>query len=153
MSSLPSSCSPNGYWTFLCPSTPGCWVPRPARSRFHWGKCAVCFGRHSLRRRQCVSRSSRKAADRMQEGPQNNTTLSAGQMTLKALVPMAYVKSVRHSIEFYVKLGFTVGNTHAPEGGVEPVWAWLTAGGAQLMLAQATEPVDPGKQAVLFYVC
>ncbi len=88
----------------------------------------------------------------MQEGPQNNTTLSAGQMTLKALVPMAYVKSVRHSIEFYVKLGFTVGNTHAPEGGVEPVWAWLTAGGAQLMLAQATEPVDPGKQAVLFYV-
>jgi len=73
-------------------------------------------------------------------------------MTLKSLVPMAHVRSVRRSVEFYRKLGFVEGNTHSPEGGSEPVWAWLTSGGAQLMLAQADEPVDPEKQAVLFYV-
>jgi uncharacterized glyoxalase superfamily protein PhnB len=65
---------------------------------------------------------------------------------------MAHVRSVRHSVEFYRKLGFVEGNTHTPESGNEPVWAWLTSGGAQLMLAQAVEPVDPEKQAVLFYV-
>lgn len=73
-------------------------------------------------------------------------------MKLSSLVPMAYVRSVRRSIEFYRKLGFEEGNTHTPEGGVEPVWAWLRSGGAHLMLAQATEPVDPAQQAVLFYV-
>jgi hypothetical protein len=72
-------------------------------------------------------------------------------MTLKSLVPMAYVRSVRRSIESYAKLGFEAGNSHMPEGGGEPVWAWLKAG-AHLMLAQASEPVDPEKQAVLFYV-
>jgi catechol 2,3-dioxygenase-like lactoylglutathione lyase family enzyme len=65
---------------------------------------------------------------------------------------MAHVRSVRRSIEFYRKLGFVEGNTHTPEGGVEPVWAWLKSDGAQLMLAQASEPIDPEKQAVLFYL-
>jgi uncharacterized glyoxalase superfamily protein PhnB len=73
-------------------------------------------------------------------------------MTLKALVPMAHVRSVPRSIVFYRKLGFVEGNTHTPEADREPVWAWLTSGGAQIMLALATEPVDPEKQAVLFYV-
>lgn len=73
-------------------------------------------------------------------------------MTLSSLVPMAHVRSVRRSIEFYQKLGFVEGNTHTPEGGVEPVWAWLRSGGAHLMLAEADEPIDSEKQAVLFYV-
>lgn len=73
-------------------------------------------------------------------------------MELNSLVPMAHVRSVSRSIEFYRKLGFVEGNTHTPEGGVEPVWAWLRSGGAHLMLAQASEPVEPEKQAVLFYV-
>ena len=73
-------------------------------------------------------------------------------MTPKALVPMAHVRNVRRALEFYRKLGFEEGNTHTPEGGSEPVWAWLRSGGAQVMLAAATEPVDTGKQAVLFYV-
>jgi len=34
------------------------------------------------------------------------------------------------------------GNTHRPEGGLEPVWAWLKSGGAHPMLAQASEAVD-----------
>jgi hypothetical protein len=73
-------------------------------------------------------------------------------MELKSLVPLAHVSSVTRSVEFYQKLGFGVGNTHTPEGGVEPVWAWLTCGGAQVMLAQASEPVDPERQGVLFYL-
>ncbi len=79
-------------------------------------------------------------------------SLVAEQGELTSLVPLAHVQSVTRSVEFYRKLGLGVGNTHTPEGCVEPVWAWLTSGGAQLMLAQAGEPVDPEKQAVLFYV-
>jgi hypothetical protein len=65
---------------------------------------------------------------------------------------MAFVHSVPGSIEFYQKLGFEVGHTHVPEDHVEPVWAWMRSENAQLMLSQATEPVDPGSQAVLFYL-
>jgi glyoxalase/bleomycin resistance protein/dioxygenase superfamily protein len=73
-------------------------------------------------------------------------------MSVSSLVPMAFVKSVTRSIEFYKKLGFTEGNTHTPEGGREPVWVWLKSGGAHLMLAQATAPIDPEEQAILFYL-
>jgi hypothetical protein len=74
-------------------------------------------------------------------------------MSLRSLVPMAFVKSVPASLEFYAKLGFALGNTHTPEGTTEPSWAWIrTDGGAQLMLAQASDPIDPGQQAILFYV-
>jgi catechol 2,3-dioxygenase-like lactoylglutathione lyase family enzyme len=73
-------------------------------------------------------------------------------MAIQSLVPMAFVESVPRSIEFYRKLGFREAGTHTPEGGKEPVWAWLTSEGAQLMLAKASEPVDPEKQAVLFYL-
>ena len=65
---------------------------------------------------------------------------------------MVHVRSVRRSVEFYRKLGFVEGNTHTPEGGADPVWAWLESGGAHMMLAQAGDPVDPTQQAVLFYV-
>ena len=70
----------------------------------------------------------------------------------RSLVPLAYVQSVPRSIAFYAKLGFETGNTHVPEGGTEPVWAWLRSAGAQLMLARASDPVDPAAQAVLFYL-
>ena len=73
-------------------------------------------------------------------------------MKLHSLVPMAYVRNVTASIAFYRKLGFEVGNTHTPEGGAEPVWAWIRSGGAHLMLAQASHPVVAEEQAVLFYV-
>jgi len=43
-------------------------------------------------------------------------------MNLSSLVPLAFVKSVPVSIEFYKKLGFVVGNTHTPEGEAEPSW-------------------------------
>jgi hypothetical protein len=69
-----------------------------------------------------------------------------------ALVPMAFVRSVRDSMAFYGKLGFDVVNTHSPEGETEIVWAFLRSGIAQLMLARASDPVDPKAHAVLFYV-
>lgn len=73
-------------------------------------------------------------------------------MTIESLVPMAHVRSIRRSVEFYRKLGFAEANTHTPDGGSEPVWAWLTCGRAQLMLARAAEPVEPDRHAVLFYL-
>ena len=73
-------------------------------------------------------------------------------MSVRALVPMAFVASVARSIAFYQKLGFELGNTHRPEREPEPVWAWMKSDLAQLMLAKASHPVDPEMQAVLFYL-
>jgi hypothetical protein len=73
-------------------------------------------------------------------------------MPLHTLVPMIHVRSVRLSTEFYQKLGFVERNTHTPPERVHPVWAWLASGDAHLMLAEADEPVDATKQAVLFYL-
>jgi catechol 2,3-dioxygenase-like lactoylglutathione lyase family enzyme len=72
--------------------------------------------------------------------------------TTRAIVPMAFVASVTRSIEFYRNLGFSVGNSFGPEGAEEPTWAWLECGRAHLMVAKASEPVDPKQQAVLFYL-
>ena len=73
-------------------------------------------------------------------------------MSVSSLVPMAFVKNVTRSIEFYKKLGFVVGNTNTAEGASEPHWVWLQSAGAHLMLANATAPLDPEEQAVLFYL-
>jgi hypothetical protein len=69
---------------------------------------------------------------------------------VKNLVAMAHVDDVAHSIRYYTTLGFTVENSVEREGQLN--WAWLTSERAQLMLARASEPVDPGQQAVLFYL-
>ena len=71
---------------------------------------------------------------------------------LKALVPMAHVASVPRSIAFYAKLGFTTDNTFTPPGRQEPVWAWLKAGGANLMVTLADGPIDDSQQGILFYM-
>jgi hypothetical protein len=73
-------------------------------------------------------------------------------MTVRSLVPMAHVQSVTRSIEFYAMLGFSVRNHVTPDGAEEPVWAWITSGEGQLMLARADGPVDASEQAVLFYL-
>jgi catechol 2,3-dioxygenase-like lactoylglutathione lyase family enzyme len=71
---------------------------------------------------------------------------------IRSLVPMAHVRNVEQSIEFYRKLGFEVGGDFVPQGRDTPSWAWLESGGANLMLALADEPVVPDQQAVLFYL-
>ena len=73
-------------------------------------------------------------------------------MKTRQLVPMAFVADVERSIEFYAKLGFEVGNTFTPEDATKTSWAWLVSGGAQLMLAEASQPVIAEQQRVLFYV-
>ena len=70
----------------------------------------------------------------------------------KQLVALAYVADLRRSIAFYEQLGFETGNTHADPGSGELVWAALERGNAALMLGKATAPIDPGQQAVLFYL-
>src|SRR5438874_2438684 len=71
---------------------------------------------------------------------------------IRALVPLAHVRSVPESIAFYAKIGFTIGNAFTPPDAGEPVWVWLQCGDAQLMLAKAGEPVIAEQQAVLFYL-
>lgn len=70
----------------------------------------------------------------------------------RSLVAMAHVASVRRSIEWYANLGFAVRGEFTPQGGSEPSWVSLESGNAQLMLSQASDPVLPEQQAVLFYL-
>ena len=71
---------------------------------------------------------------------------------IRSLVAFAHVRSVPASISFYEKLGFAVGNIFIPPGASEPTWGWIQSGNAQLMLANAGEPVVASQQAVLFYL-
>jgi hypothetical protein len=73
-------------------------------------------------------------------------------ITTKSLVPLAHVNRLSASIEFYARLGFSIGNTFVPPDATEPTWASLVSGEASLMLAQAEEPVIASQQAVIFYV-
>lgn len=70
----------------------------------------------------------------------------------QALVPLLPVRDVPRSIEFYRKLGFSVANTHTPDGETEPVWAELRAGGAALMISRAEEPIGAASEPILFYL-
>ena len=72
-------------------------------------------------------------------------------MKHKGLVPYAHVANVNRSVEFYGKLGFEIANSH-PRESPTPIWVWLNAGGANLMLSEASEPVIASQQAVFFYL-
>ena len=66
------------------------------------------------------------------------------------LVPFTHVADVDRSVAFYERLGFEMRHEHVPED--HRVWAFLERGDARLMVAEADEAVDPGAQAVLFYL-
>ena len=72
-------------------------------------------------------------------------------MTHKGLVPYAHAADVNRSVEFYKKLGFEIANAH-PSNSAKPIWVWLNAGGANLMVAHAGEPVIASQQAIFFYL-
>ena len=66
------------------------------------------------------------------------------------LVPFVHVADVARSAGFYRLLGFEARMTYAPSVRLE--WASLEHEEARLMLARADEPIDPRRQAVLFYL-
>lgn len=70
----------------------------------------------------------------------------------RSLVAFAHVADVERSIGFYADLGFKVANTVVPAGWSGPVWAWLQSEKADLMVGLASEPIDPARQAILFYL-
>ena len=71
---------------------------------------------------------------------------------IRSLIPMAFVRSVPRSIEFYRLLGFRVEGEFTQDGATELTWASLVSDRAEIMLARASDPVVASQQAVLFYV-
>src|SRR5689334_19902700 len=69
---------------------------------------------------------------------------------VEGFVPFVHVRDVRRSAAFYEHFGFEVHNVFEVEG--RRVWCWLERNQARLMLAEADAPVEPGAQAVLFYL-
>jgi len=74
----------------------------------------------------------------------------AGPSPVTGLVPFALVADVERSVAFYRLLGFEVNDTFEPDDTLQ--WAWLESERAALMLARAHEPIEPRRQAVLFYL-
>lgn len=70
----------------------------------------------------------------------------------RSLVAFAHVADVERSIRFYADLGFEVANSVPSEDGSVRGWAWLQSGKASLMVGTAGEPIDPERQAILFYL-
>jgi len=66
------------------------------------------------------------------------------------LVPLTHVADVDRSVAFYERLGFEMRHEYAPED--RRLWAFLERGDARLMVAEGDEAVDPGAQAVLFFL-
>lgn len=65
---------------------------------------------------------------------------------------MLPVTNVPRAIAFYESLGFTVGNSHTPEGAGEPFWAWLYNGRAHLMVNQADGPIQATHHSASIWV-
>jgi hypothetical protein len=95
---------------------------------------------------------SRRPADVLDLRPSWAPARGPVPAEIRSLVPMAHVKSVADSIDFYRKLGFVVRNTVTPPGSDLINWAWLDSGSAHLMLARASAPVLREEQAILFYL-
>ena len=72
--------------------------------------------------------------------------------TFKISIPYIPVQDVQASIIFYQKLGFEIFNTFIPPGAQKPSWAFLKSGGACLMVALASGPIDPEQQAAMVYL-
>lgn len=74
----------------------------------------------------------------------------APPVPVRDLVPYAHVRDITESIDFYSLLGFEVVSAVGGKGE-RHWWAYLQSDRARLMLAAATEPIDPAQQAILFY--
>lgn len=72
-------------------------------------------------------------------------------MEHRALVPYARVKDIQQSVAFYERLGFTIANQH-PEDASTPIWVWLNAGKANLMLHHTDESIVASEQRIFLYL-
>lgn len=66
-------------------------------------------------------------------------------------VAMVHVADVDRSVEFYALLGFACDSRFSTESGAT-YFAAVSSGAARLFFVQASGPVDPAQQAVLFYM-
>jgi len=69
--------------------------------------------------------------------------------TVNNLVAYAFAADLDRTAAFYAHLGFAVVSTF-PEKA-PPTWMEVRSGKARLFFEQASEPIDDGKQGVLFY--
>jgi predicted enzyme related to lactoylglutathione lyase len=76
--------------------------------------------------------------------------MGSGAAYVEGFVPFVHVRDVPRSAAFYAHFGFEVRHVHEVRG--RRVWCWLERHQARLMLAEASEPVDPGVQGVLFFL-
>jgi len=67
------------------------------------------------------------------------------------LVPFVHVADVEVSLAFYEMLGFVPQNAMKDGHGCT-FWALAQSARAEIMLARADGPIDPGQQAVIFYM-
>lgn len=71
--------------------------------------------------------------------------------SVNRLVPFVHVQDVEASLLFYSLLGFTTVNSMKDNHG-KMYWVLARSEAAEIMLAQASGPIDPEQQAVLFYM-
>jgi len=74
---------------------------------------------------------------------------SAVMIPFHSLIPLIHVGSVPSSVAFYERLGFRLGYSHQGKDEPEISWALMQSGGAQVMLALATEPVVASQQRIV----
>lgn len=65
-------------------------------------------------------------------------------------MPFVHVRDVTASVAFYGLLGFDVTEEYRPRDSL--LWAALSSGNAELMLARHDGPIDAARQGVLFYL-
>lgn len=80
-----------------------------------------------------------------------DTTLRGAAPVVRRLVPMAHVRDVEQSLEFYRLLGFVPAGRVRLESG-RTTWAIAESGSAEIMFAAADEEPAPEAQSVLFYM-
>ncbi len=71
--------------------------------------------------------------------------------SIHRLVPYVHVADVEASLAFYTTLGFTPVNVMKDVDG-KMFWVLARSAAAEIMLAQASGPIDAEQQAVLFYM-
>lgn len=93
----------------------------------------------------------------MHDSTEANVAANRPAAQISALVPMIHVADVERSAEFYLLLGFEVGNRVPPTGPMH--WAWLYSPsvadwkrGPNLMLVRSECPLEAQQRGTLFYL-